>query len=121
MPLEFVFAIHKYLGFFSVSTTFELTNMKRRTSRFGIDRPEFMKFGKYKNKPISELPSDYIEWFCSQVDGCENIKEAMQDVLLARWKAEQKDGAEESTSRWGMSCAVTEDDMYREFRDIVRR
>ena len=91
--------------------------MKRRASRFGIDRPEFMKFGKYKNKPISELPDDYIEWFCSQVDGCDNIKESMQDVLLARWKADNKGKSKNPKA----SCAVVADDMYREFRDIIRR
>ena len=44
-----------------------------------------MKFGKYKNQPISALPTEYIEWFCGSVSGCDDIKREMQKVLLARW------------------------------------
>jgi uncharacterized protein (DUF3820 family) len=45
----------------------------------------FMKFGKFKNQPVKSLPTEYIEWFCGAVSGCDDIKHEMQRVLLARW------------------------------------
>lgn len=45
----------------------------------------FMKFGKHKNQPVDKLPTEYIEWFCGNVSGCDDIKREMQTVLLARW------------------------------------
>lgn len=91
--------------------------MKRRNNRFGHERPEFMKFGKYKNTPISKLPDSYIEWFCSSVEGCDNIKEAMQDALLERWQA----SPESEGGCTSQSCGVVDNELFREFRDIVRK
>lgn len=45
----------------------------------------FMKFGKHKNQPIKNLPTNYIEWFCQNIPGNDDIKAEMQTVLLARW------------------------------------
>lgn len=45
----------------------------------------FMKFGKHKNQPVAKLPTEYIEWFCGNVSGCDDIKQEMQTVLLSRW------------------------------------
>ena len=60
---------------------------KRNAYRSMMSRP--MPFGKYKNRPVNDVPTGYIEWFIRNIDSWDDLKAVMQEVLIDRWESEQ--------------------------------
>jgi len=44
-----------------------------------------MPFGKYRNKDLEEIPSDYLWWIAENVDDNEELVSEVEDEL--RWRS----------------------------------
>ena len=42
---------------------------------------ERMPFGRYRGKTLGTVPAGYLEWFLEKVDGHEELKRSIRDVL----------------------------------------
>lgn len=56
-----------------------------------------MPFGKYKGKPLTELPDPYVAWLIKKCDLKEPLKTWVEEVI---WEKVCKDKKEEIIKKW---------------------
>jgi hypothetical protein len=79
---------------FTVNRKYTHSDIKKIFSAnvFNVDEdrvyPEIisLSFGKFKNKPIVEIPTYYLEWLVASIDISEDIQKAVMLVLNERNK-----------------------------------